>query len=255
MTMNLSGQIALVTGGNAGIGFAVASKLAQAGARVAINYLSKKEAAEQAVQAIRDAGGEAQCFQADVTDVGQILSLVDRVEAAFGGRIDILINNAGHMIQRIPNTEMTEEGYERIMDVNFKSTVFLSKAVLPGMIEKGKGKIVNMASLAAHNGGGPGASVYAASKAAVIAYSKGLAKEAAPHGIQVNVLSPGFIGQTAFHSTFTSDAARTATVNGIPLGREGVPEDVANSALFLSSSLSDYLTGETIEINGGMFMR
>ncbi|WP_282943550.1 3-oxoacyl-ACP reductase family protein [Paenibacillus sp. RC67] len=255
MTMNLSGQIALVTGGNAGIGFAIASKLAQAGARVAINYLSKKEAAEQAVQAIRDAGGEAQCFQADVTNVEQISSLIERVEAAFGGTIDILINNAGHMIQRIPNTEMTEEGYQRIMDVNFKSTVFLCKAVLPEMIEKGKGKIVNMASLAAHNGGGPGASVYAASKAAVIAYSKGLAKEAAPHGIQVNVLSPGFIGQTAFHSTFTTDAARKATVNGIPLGREGVPEDVANSALFLVSSLSNYLTGETIEINGGMFMR
>lgn len=255
ITMNLSGQIALVTGGNAGIGFAIASKLAQAGAKVAIIYLSKKEAAEQAVQDLRNAGGEAQCFQADVTDVDQIASLMERVEAAFGGTIDILINNAGHMIQRIPNAEMTEEAYQRIMDVNFKSTVFLCKAVLPAMMEKGRGKIVNMASLAAHNGGGPGASVYAASKAAVIAYSKGLAKEAAPHGIQVNVLSPGFIGQTAFHSTFTTDAARKATVNGIPLGREGVPEDVANSALFLASSLSDYLTGETIEINGGMFMR
>ncbi len=255
ISINLSGQIALVTGGNAGIGFAIASKLAQAGARVAVNYLSKQEAAEQAVQAIRDSGGEAQCFQADVTEVQQISSLIEKVEQAFGGRIDILVNNAGHMIQRIPNTEMTEEGYQRIMDVNFKSTVFLSKAVLPGMMEKGRGKIVNMASLAAHNGGGPGASVYAASKAAVMAYSKGLAKEVAPHGIQVNVLSPGFIGQTAFHSTFTSDAARKATVSGIPLGREGLPEDVANSALFLSSPLSDYLTGETIEINGGMFMR
>ncbi|MFE5319467.1 SDR family NAD(P)-dependent oxidoreductase [Paenibacillus sp. NPDC056579] len=255
MTTNLTGRIALVTGGNAGIGYAISSKLAQAGAKVAINYLSKREAAEQAVQAIRGEGGEAECFQADVTSVEQIQSLIGRVEGAFGGTVDILINNAGHMIKRIPNAEMTEEGYEQIMNVNLKSTVFMCKAVLPGMIAKQRGKIVNMASLAAHNGGGPGASVYAASKAAVIAYSKGLAKEAASHGINVNVLSPGFIGQTAFHSTFTSEDARKATVAGIPLGREGVPEDIANTALFLASSLSDYLTGETIEINGGMFMR
>jgi len=254
-TINMTGRIALVTGGNAGIGFAISRKLAQAGAKVAINYLSKREAAEQAVQTIRSEGGTAECFQADVTDAEQIRSLVRRVEDAFGGTVDILINNAGHMIKRIPNVEMTEESYEQIMSVNLKSAVFMCKEVLPGMIAGKSGKIVNMASLAAHNGGGPGAAVYAASKAAVIAYSKGLAKEAAPHGINVNVLSPGFIGQTAFHATFTSDEARKATVAGIPLGREGAPEDVANCALFLASPLSDYLTGETIEINGGMFMR
>ncbi|UQZ82634.1 3-oxoacyl-[acyl-carrier-protein] reductase FabG [Paenibacillus konkukensis] len=255
ITTDLTGQIALVTGGNAGIGFAIARKLSQAGAKVAINYLSKREAAEQAVRTIREEGGTAECFQADVTRIAGIEALISQVERTLGGTVDILVNNAGHMIERVPNAEMTEERYNQIMDVNLKSTVFLCKAVLPGMTAKGKGKIVNMASLAAHNGGGPGASVYAASKAAVLAYSKGLAKEAAPHGIGVNVLSPGFIGQTAFHSTFTSDQARKATVAGIPLGREGTPEDVANCALFLASPLSDYLTGETIEINGGMFMR
>ncbi|MNN62321.1 3-oxoacyl-[acyl-carrier-protein] reductase FabG [compost metagenome] len=141
------------------------------------------------------------------------------------------------------------------MDVNFKSCVFACKAVAAGMIAKKAGKIINVASLAAHDGGGPGASIYAASKAAVWSYSKGLAKELAPHGINVNAISPGFIGQTAFHATFTADAARQATIAKIPLGREGAPQDVGRVTLFLASELADYLTGETVEINGGLFMR
>lgn len=255
MNINLTGKIALVTGSNAGIGRAVAMALAANGAKVGVNCLRNVEQGEETVAAIRKAGGEAVLVQADVTELTQIDRLVTEVEQALGGTVDILVNNAGHLVQRLANAEMTEELYSRIMDVNLKSTVFMCKRVLAGMKAKGGGRIINITSIAAHNGGGPGSSIYAASKAAVLTYSKGLAKEVAGDGITVNLVSPGFIGKTMFHATFTTDEARKATVNGIPLKREGTPEDVAGAVLYLASDLASYLTGETIEINGGMLMR
>ncbi len=253
MNIDLTGKIALVTGSNAGLGRQIAETLAASGAKIAINYLYGDPV--EAVDAIRQAGGEAQAFKADATNPAELEQMVKEIEAHFGGSVDILVNNAGGMIKRVPNAEMDEEHYTKVMDVNFKSCVFACKAVAAGMIAKKAGKIINVASLAAHDGGGPGASIYAASKAAVWSYSKGLAKELAPHGINVNAISPGFIGQTAFHATFTADAARQATIAKIPLGREGAPQDVGRVTLFLASELADYLTGETIEINGGLFMR
>ncbi|MGG1554081.1 SDR family NAD(P)-dependent oxidoreductase [Paenibacillus ferrarius] len=255
MNINLTGKIALVTGSNAGIGRGIALALASQGAKVGVNCLSNVKQGEEVVEAIRAAGGEAVLVQADVTDVAQIDRLVREVEQTLGGTIDILVNNAGHLIQRVPNVDMTEELYDRIMNVNFKSVVFLSKRVLPAMKEKGFGRIINLTSVAAHNGGGPGASIYAASKGAVLTYTKGLAKEVASNGITVNNVSPGFIGNTMFHATFTSDAARQATINGIPLQREGTPYDVAGAVLYFASELGAYITGETIEVNGGMMMR
>ncbi|MFH5182979.1 SDR family NAD(P)-dependent oxidoreductase [Paenibacillus sp. TAB 01] len=255
MNTQLTGKIALVTGSNAGIGRGIALLLAANGAKVGVTYLNNKEQGEETVSLIRQAGGQAELFHADVTDVEQIDRLVNDVEKAFDGTVDILVNNAGHMVKRVPTAEMTEEMYDKVLNVNFKSTVFMCKRVLPGMKAKGAGRIVNMSSVAAHNGGGPGSGIYAASKAAVSAYSKNLAKEVAGSGITVNMVSPGFIGQTAFHATFTTDEGRKATVNGIPLQREGTPDDVAGAVLYLVSDLAAYLTGETIEINGGMFMR
>lgn len=252
-SIDLTGKIALVTGGATGLGLQMSKTLAAHGAKVAMNYWSGN--GEQAVEEIRQAGGEAIAIRADATKAEELERLVKEVEERFGGTVDILVTNAGGMIKRVPNVDMTEEHYDLVMDVNFKSCVFACKAVLPGMIAKKSGKIVNMASLAAHDGGGPGASVYAASKAAVHSYSKGLAKEMGAHGINVNVVSPGLIGQTAFHDTHTADAARQATVGRTPLGREGVPQDVANVVLFLASHLSDFITGETVEINGGLLMR
>lgn len=255
MNIQLNGKIALVTGASGGIGQGIAIMLAKSGAKVAVNYLNNEAGANETVAQIEAAGGEGKAFRADVTKVEEVERLVAEVEQAFGSQVGILINNAGHLVSRLNNADMTEQLYEQVMDVNFKSTVFACKAVLAGMKRSGGGRIVNLTSVAAHNGGGAGASIYAASKAAVMAYTKGLAKEVAADGILVNAISPGFIGETAFHSTFTPEAARQATIKGIPLGREGLPLDVAGSALFLVSELSSYLTGETIEINGGMFMR
>ncbi|WP_127587961.1 SDR family NAD(P)-dependent oxidoreductase [Paenibacillus koleovorans] len=255
MNIDLSGKIALVTGSSGGIGRAIAIQLAAAGAQVAVHYGSSREQGEETVNAIVSAGGTAALFQADVTQVDRLEGLIRDVESVLGGSIDILVNNAGHMVKRVPNGDLTEAFYGQVMDVNLKSAVFATKYVLPGMKAKGGGVIINMASVAGHNGGGPGASLYAASKAAISAYTKGLAKEQAPNGIRANLVSPGFIGQTAFHATFTSDEARSATVKSIPLGREGTPDDVAGAVLYLVSDLAAYVTGETIEVNGGMFMR
>jgi 3-oxoacyl-[acyl-carrier protein] reductase len=171
------------------------------------------------------------------------------------GRIDVLVNNAGGLLGRHSLPEMPEAFFHDVMNVNALTTFLCCQAVAPGMIAQGSGAIVNLTSLAAHNGGGPGASAYSAAKAAVLALTKAYAKELAPHGIRVNAVSPGLIGGTPFHKTFTAPEAFAAAVKTIPLGRAGTPEDVANVITFLAGEDAAYLSGETIEINGGMFMR
>jgi 3-oxoacyl-[acyl-carrier protein] reductase len=231
---DLSGKVALVTGAGGGIGRAIAEGLAARGAAVAIHYGTNREGAEAARAAI---GDRAACFQARL------------------GPSDILVNNAGDLIERRTLTEMTEALFRQVMDVNVTSTFFCCQAVAPSMIARRTGAIVNMSSLAAHNGGGPGAFAYAAAKAAIIAMTKALAKELAPSGIRVNCVSPGLIGQTRFHGRFTKPEAFDAMAKTVPLGRPGTPDDVARVVAFLASDEAAYLAGETIEINGGMFMR
>jgi 3-oxoacyl-[acyl-carrier protein] reductase len=254
MHIDLTGQVALVTGASKGIGRAIALKLAASGAAVAVNYHRSEAEAEALAREIQVRGGEALLVRADVTKLDQIDAMVSQAEKRYG-KIDILVNNAGHMIRRMSNVEMSESLYDEVMDLNVKSTVFVTKRVVPGMIARRSGTVINMSSVAAHTGGGGGSSVYAASKAAVIAYSKGLAKELAPYGIRVNTVSPGFIGNTNFHATVSTEESRRAAIAGVPLGRQGEPEDVAGVVLFLASELAAYLTGETIEINGGSYMR
>ncbi|TCZ81275.1 glucose 1-dehydrogenase [Paenibacillus albiflavus] len=254
MDIRINGQLALVTGGSGGIGSAIAWRLASEGALVAVHYLQNREGADETVRKIRDAGGQAESFQADLTKVDQINALIVQIQAYFGASIDILVNNAGQMSRRAPVLELTEEYYAEMMDVNFKSSVFLSKAVLPGMVGKKRGKIVNIASLAAHNGGGLGVSLYASAKAAMLAFTKNMAKEFAGHGIRINAITPGVIANTS-NDRFKNEEIRKSIIAGIPLGREGLPEDVAGGVLYLVSNLSAFVTGETIEINGGMSMR
>ncbi|APH03942.1 SDR family NAD(P)-dependent oxidoreductase [Bacillus weihaiensis] len=254
MNINLENQVALVTGASGGIGQSIAIHLAASGAKVAVNYLSNKQGAEETVRLIEENGGTAIMLQADVTDLSQIDSLVSKVEEQLG-TVDILVNNAGHLIERRPIGEMTIDLWQKVFDVNVTSAAFMSKAVIPGMKQKGSGSIINLSSLAAHDGGGPGAVPYATAKGAIITFTKGLAKELAPFGIRVNSISPGFIDQTKFHTTFNTEEGRKATAAKVPLGRGGVPDDISGAALFLISPLSSYITGETIEINGGLFMK
>jgi 3-oxoacyl-[acyl-carrier protein] reductase len=255
MRIELTNKAALVTGASGGIGRAIAEQLGECGAKVVVHYLSNREGAEQTAEAIRRAGGAAVVLQADLTDIGQINKLVSQAEEAFADGIDILVNNAGNLLGRRTAEELTYDFYKEVIDVNLTSAVFVTKAAVPRMKQKGEGVVINLGSLAAHNGGGPGSSIYAASKGAVTTLTKSQAKELAPYGIRVNCLSPGFIEDTKFHSTFTSPEGRKASIAATPLGRGGLPQDVAGVAAFLASDYCSFITGETIEINGGSFMR
>lgn len=251
---SLHGKVALVTGAGGGIGRATALELGARGARVAVHYRRSRQGAEQVVCEISQRGGGAAAFQADVTSARDVQVMVAAVEERFG-RIDLLVNNAGDLLERRPLARLDAEFVHAIMDVNVTSAALCTQAVAPGMIDRRSGAIVNLSSVAAHNGGGPGACMYAAAKAAVIALTKGLAKDLAPHGIRVNCVSPGLIGATEFHARFTQPDAFAAAEKGIPLGRAGTPAEVARVIAFLASEDASYLCGETIEINGGMFMR
>ena len=246
--------VALVTGGGAGLGRACALTLGKRGARVAVHYMKSREGADEVVATLKAAGAEAASFQADLTKSADVKAMVEAVTVRFE-TIDILVNNAGDLIARQPLLEMSEEFFRRVMDVNLTSTFLMCRAVGPAMVARKSGTIINMSSLAAWNGGGPGAGAYSAAKGAIVSLTKGLAKEMSPHGIRVNCVAPGLIGETAFHGRFTAPAAFENAAKGVLLGRAGTPDEVATVVAFLASSDSSFLTGETIEINGGMNMR
>jgi 3-oxoacyl-[acyl-carrier protein] reductase len=252
--MSLTGTVALVTGANAGIGKAIALELSGRGAAVAINHLRAEGGAAETVAAVTQTGGRAIACQGDLTRRDDVARVVADATARLGP-IDVLVNNAGGLVGRRPLSDITDEFYRAVMDVNLLTAVLCTQAVAPGMIERKRGAIVTLTSLAAHNGGGPGAAIYAAAKAAVMAFTKGIARDLAPHGIRVNGVSPGLIGGTDFHGKFTPPEAFAAAVKTIPLGRAGTPQDVARVVAFLASEDAAFLVGETIEINGGMFMR
>jgi 3-oxoacyl-[acyl-carrier protein] reductase len=252
MNINLSGKTALVTGGNTGIGRAIALVLAQAGADVALTYFSNP--GEQTVAAIRALGRKSLALRMDATDSAVVNRVVPELAGALDGHIDILVNNAGHMVGRVPVAEMSDEHWHDVIDVNLSSAFYCSRAVLPYM-RTGWGRIVNMSSLAARNGGGSGAAAYAAAKAGLLGLTRGLAKELAPQGITVNAVAPGLILETPFHETFNTKEGRQAAITAIPLKRGGMPDDVAGAVLFLVSDLANFITGEITEINGGAWFK
>ena len=243
----MKGKTALVTGGARDIGAAVVDELVKAGAKVVINYYGSEQAANEAV---RRSGGQAIAVKADVTEQSEIDELVARTAEFGGGKFDILVNNAGGLLARKKLDEMDEAFIDAVIAINFKSMLLVTKAALPHMNDGGA--IVNLSSLAAHDGGGPGSIVYAASKGAVLTATRGLAKELGPRKIRVNAVSPGMIN-TTFHNTFTKPEARQATAARTTLGREGESVDVAKAILFLSSDASSYINGESLEINGGLY--
>ncbi len=252
MEITLAGKTALVTGGNIGIGRGVSLALARCGADVALTYYSHREEGEETVKAIEQMGGKGYAFQLDATDGQQVKTVVNQVAERLGGHIDILNNNAGHLVARSNIVDMTDEHWFKTINVNLTSTFYCTRAVLPFM-NRGWGRIINMSSLAARNGGGNGATAYAASKGAIIAFTRGLCKEVADQGITVNAVAPGLILETPFHETFNTDAGIQGAINSTPLKRGGTPDDVANAVLYFATELGSFITGEIIEINGGLY--
>jgi 3-oxoacyl-[acyl-carrier protein] reductase len=188
----------------------------------------------------------------DLTRKEQVEKLINETIASFGG-IDILVNNAGTLVERKKVAEMNEALWDRVMDVNMKSTFLCTKAVLPHMRGKTECRIINISSIAGRNGGGLGAGHYSAAKAAMMAFTKNLAKELASDNILVNAVAPGVI-TTPYHDEYSSDEMRQKFAANTPLQREGRPEEVAYGILFMASTQASFITGETLEINGGMLM-
>ena len=247
--MKLQGKVAVVTGGARDIGRAVSVKLASEGAKVVVNYFENESEANETVKLIENSGGEAIAVYADATNLEDISNLAKATTAAFGAKVNVLVNVAGGLFARKTISELDVDFYNLLMDVNFKSAVFVTQAFKPLM---GKGaSIINFASQAARDGGGPGASLYAASKAAVMTFTRAMAKEFGPDGIRVNALCPGMIA-TKFHDDFTKDEVRTKVAAGTPLRREGNASEVADLVSYLASDESSFVTGNNIDINGGL---
>jgi 3-oxoacyl-[acyl-carrier protein] reductase len=245
--MLLSGRTALVTGAARGIGRAVALRLAAEGAAVAL--LDVRDA-EGPAQGIRAAGGRALSFQADITELAAVEAVVAEMVTAWGG-VDILVNNAG-IIARGTILELTPETWKRVIEVNVNGTFHCCKAVVPHMIHRGFGRILNITSVAGKTGDVAAAPVYGTSKGALNALTKSLARQLAPHGITVNAIAPHAI-ETDMSAEWSAEK-RAEILRGIPLQRLGKPEEVAAAAAFLASEQAAFITGEILDLNGGFFM-
>ena len=245
----LNGKVAVVTGGSRDIGRAISIKLAKEGAKVVVNYFKSEAGATQTIDEIKSFGGQAIAVKADISNQQDIDHLKQQTVAAFGDQVHILVNNAGGLFARRTLQEFDEAFYNLVMDVNFKSTVFVMQAFEPLM---GAGSsIINLSSQAARDGGGGGSSLYASSKGAVTTFSRAMAKELGPKGIRVNAVCPGMIA-TKFHDDFTKDEIRDKVAASTPLRREGKASEIADLVYYLSTDEASFITGNNIDINGGL---
>ncbi|MBI2301351.1 MAG: SDR family oxidoreductase [Armatimonadetes bacterium] len=247
-TKEFAGRVALVTGASSGIGAAVALAFGAAGACVAVHYHTGRARAEKLAAMIP----EAVAIGADVTDPAAVNALAEAVLARWG-RIDILVNNAGQWMEKHPLAECPPELWHAMIDVNLNSVFYACQAVLPAMLRQGSGSIVNIGSVAGHTGGAGGTVPYGAAKAGVHVLTRGLARELAAAGIRVNCVAPGII-DTPMQQRLSGAEKLAEWSRSVPLKRVGVAEDVVGAVLFLASDAASYLTGEIIEVNGGLLM-
>ena len=247
--MKHQNKVAVVTGGVRDIGRAISLKLAAEGAKVVVNYHGSHDLAQQTLNDIESAGGQAILYQGDMTSPADVEGLIAKTIEAFGASIDILVNVAGGLVARKTIDEMDLEFFNYVMQLNMNSTFLMTKAVVPYMSEGAS--IINFASQAGRDGGGPGASAYATSKGAVMTFTRSMAKELGPKGIRVNSLCCGMIS-TTFHDTFSKPEGRAATAGNTPLRREGAPNEVADTVSFLASSDAAFVSGINMDVNGGL---
>ena len=252
MRVDLRGLTAVVTGGGTGIGRAISEGLARCGAAVIVNYRRSREEAEEAVGEIRRLGGRASALRADVTDEAQVAGLMAAACSEFGG-LDILMANAGGASsEACPTHQMSEACWDADLDANCKSVFHCVKHAIPRLPDR-RGRIIVTSSISARSGGGPGMIPYAAAKGALNNMVRGWAKELAPRGITVNAIAPGVI-RTRLHRSRTAPEEYRKLIGRIPLGRDGQPGDCVGAVLLLASEEGGYITGQVMEINGGMLM-
>lgn len=249
---DLKGKVVLVTGASTGIGAMVARGFARAGAVVAVHYANSADQAAAVVADCRAAGATAEIFRADLSRHDTAQPLVEAVAAKFGG-LDVLVNNAGSLVKRAKLAELDDALLDTVIDLNVRQLITASRVALPFLEARG-GSIINTTSIAARNGGGPGASLYAAAKAFVSALTKNWARELAPRGVRVNAVAPGVV-MTPFHQRFSTPEMLEAMRQTIPMGRLGGDDECTGTYLYLASGqMSGYVTGQIIEVNGGQLM-
>ena len=253
MIDDLKGKRILVIGSSTGIGAAVAKAYAGLGAKVAVHYNSSRGDAEALAKEIEAAGGDVLLVGGDVSKSAGATKVVEEAVAGLGG-LDVLVNNAGALLKRVPLGQIDDELYEKVLDLNIRAVIMATQAALPHLRKAGGGSIIHTTSVAARNGGGPGALLYASSKAFVSNTVRNMAKELAGEHIRVNGVAPGVI-LTPFHERYSTPEMLETMRKTIPMGTLGKPEDCVGAYLFLASEkLSGYVTGQIIEVNGGQLM-
>lgn len=247
-----NGKVVWVTGSSTGIGRAAAIAFAEHGADVIVHGHTSMAEAQEVADTIAAMGRRSLLVQGDVADKAHVNRMVAEIEEYFPG-LDVLVNNAGSLVQRARLEELTEELWDRVMGVNLKSVYLVTQAILPLMKARGGGRVINLTSVAARNGGSLGSLAYATSKGGVSTLTHGMAKDLAEYNILVNAVAPGII-TTPFHEKFSSPEMRQGWASQIPLHREGTPEETVGSILFLASSYANYITGQIVDVNGGQWM-
>lgn len=252
MQTKLSRKNALITAGAQGIGEAITKAFIDSGANVAIHYFSSADKAHELKKYAENKGCKALVIGGDLTQEKEAQHLVDQTVASFGS-LDILVNNAGSLVARKLLHEIEEDFWHRVMDINLSSMMYVSKAAAPHLQKNEHSSIVNLASLAGRKGGHGGSLAYSTSKGAILTFTRALASELGPEGVRVNAVAPGLILGTSFHNTHTTKESALETISQIPIQKAGSPEDVARAVLFLASEYDGFITGATLDINGGTY--
>ncbi|MEN8764998.1 MAG: 3-oxoacyl-ACP reductase FabG [Wenyingzhuangia sp.] len=248
----LSEKNVLITAGAQGIGESITKHFIDSGAHVAIHYFSSSETAKELEKYATSKGQKAIIIKGDLTQEEEANNVVQRTVEALGS-LDILINNAGALVDRKLLSEMKTDFWHKVMDINMTSMMFVTRAATPHLSKNSSSSIVNLASLAGRKGGHPGSLVYSTSKGAILTFTRALSAELGPQGIRVNAVAPGLILGTSFHNTHTTKESADATIAGIPIQKAGAAADVARAVLYLASEYDGFITGATLDINGGVY--